>query len=528
MAEEILDQKSESGQQPEKRQEEKSHAVSTEGTANSRKNEKSRRPAMSLQMKLVLTFFLTSAIIMFVNLFLFVNINSAIDRIDRVYMTNAQISDLSDALSNVQAELTAYLNTKSTESLSSFYEAETDYQDLLNNMNFDGQSEEAVAMLDDIGGLSRSYLMTAENALSAKRGRNIQRYRQYYDDAEELNNYLNTYIYSLNSLQFRSNSVNYTTLRQTFAQLEFTSIMVLIAVMMADLLITLGFTRALTRPMTQLAHQANEISEGNFDVPALEVKSNDEIGVVTSAFNEMTRSIRENIAKLRESMKKENEMKEKELLMDSHLKEAELKYLQAQINPHFLFNTLNAGAQLAMMENADTTYRYLQNVASFFRSKTNREKQVTTLADEISLADNYIYIINVRFSGSINYEKRVDEDLVNVSVPSMILQPIIENAVNHGVRDIDWPAKIILSVYMTGNMITISVKDNGRGMSSEQIEDILAGKTTPRKRGDETNGVGLSNVVSRLRLFYDREDVFDITSGGENKGTEVLLYIPAP
>lgn len=489
---------------------------------------KKRRPVMTLQVKLILTFFLTSAIIMLVNLFLFANINSAIERIDRVYMTNTQISGLADALDDVQDQLTAFLNTKSTESLSSFYEAETHYQELLDSMDFDGQSEEANAMLDDVRGLSRSYLATAEDALSAKRGRNIQRYREYYDNAEDLNSYLNAYIYSLNSLQFRSNSINYATLRQTFAQLELTSILVLLAVMMANLMITLGFTRAMTRPMTELADEANEISKGNFNVPELKVKSDDEIGIVTSAFNEMVVSIRGYIAQMKESMQKENEMKEKELLMDSHLKEAELKYLQAQINPHFLFNTLNAGAQLSMMEGADTTYRYLQNVASFFRNKTNREKQVTTLSDEISLADNYIYIINVRFSGSIAYEKRVDEDLVNVSVPSMILQPIIENAVNHGVHDIDWPARIILSVYRTGDMITISVKDNGRGMSPEQVEDVLAGRVSPRKRGDETNGVGLGNVVSRLRLFYDREDVFDITSAGGNQGTEVLLYIPVP
>jgi sensor histidine kinase YesM len=144
------------------------------------------------------------------------------------------------------------------------------------------------------------------------------------------------------------------------------------------------------------------------------------------------------------------------------------------------------------------------------------------------MVDNYIYIINVRFSGDINYEKSIDEDLVNVSVPSMILQPIIENAINHGVRDISWPAKITLSVYRTGENITVSVRDNGKGMTEEQIAALLAGRAPVRAKGDETNGVGLGNVVSRLQLFYHREDGFDITSAGENKGTEVLLYLPMP
>lgn len=92
-------------------------------------------------------------------------------------------------------------------------------------------------------------------------------------------------------------------------------------------------------------------------------------------------------------------MKEKELLMETHLKDAQLKYLQAQINPHFLFNSLNAGAQLAMMESADRTYDYIQNMAAFFRYNIKKDHDEVTLEEEIRLVDNYIYILNVRFSG---------------------------------------------------------------------------------------------------------------------------------
>lgn len=96
--------------------------------------------------------------------------------------------------------------------------------------------------------------------------------------------------------------------------------------------------------------------------------------------------------------------------MEAHLKDAKLKYLQAQINPHFLFNTLNAGAQLAMMEGADKTYQYVQNVADFFRYNVKRDDEPVTLSNEIELVDNYIYILNVRFSGEIKYRKNIDED----------------------------------------------------------------------------------------------------------------------
>lgn len=483
---------------------------------------------ISLQQKLILTFLLTSSLIFLVNLFLFLNINRAITKIDEVYISNVQISSLSDSLSDVQTYMTDYLSTKSTESLQNYYGAEDNYASLLSQLESTATTDHVRMMMKNIHSLSDSYFSTAEDTLTAKRGRNIQKYKASYDDASSLYSYLDTYIYSLNSVQFRNNTVNYSALRTSFRPLELITFLLLAAVTATNLAISLLLTKSITDPLSRLASNANRISSGSFDVPELEVRRDDEIGVVATAFNEMVVSIRGYIEKLRTSMELESRLKENELRMDAHLKEAELKYLQAQINPHFLFNTLNAGAQLAMMENADTTYRYLQNVASFFRTKTNREKQVTSLSDEIALVDNYIYIINVRFSGDINYEKSIDEDLVNVSVPSMILQPIIENAINHGVRDISWPAKITLSVYRTGENITVSVRDNGKGMTEEQIAALLAGRAPVRAKGDETNGVGLGNVVSRLQLFYHREDGFDITSAGENKGTEVLLYLPMP
>ena len=98
-------------------------------------------------------------------------------------------------------------------------------------------------------------------------------------------------------------------------------------------------------------------------------------------------------------------------------------------------NTLNAGAQLAMMEGADRTYEYVQNVAEFFRYNVKKSNDIVTVREELELVDHYIYILNVRFSGDIHYGKEIEEDLLDSCMPSMILQPIVENSVNHGIRD---------------------------------------------------------------------------------------------
>ncbi|MDY5113160.1 MAG: histidine kinase [Bilifractor sp.] len=487
-----------------------------------------RRPLHTLEGKLTLAFLLATAATFAVNLFLFLNINNALEKVNRVFYSNVQTNSLSEALDSVQQSLTDYLNVGSSDNLRSFYQVQGDYTNCLAALGDYSDSVEIQSTTRDIQNLSDHYMELCENALTAKRGRNIQKYKDYYEETVSMNDILQSYIYSMNTLLLKGNSDNYLKLADTFHSLEIVSLFMIVMIAFLDVFMIVMTVRHATAPLHALIAETGEIGKGNFDVSPLAVKSDDELGIVTSAFNEMVVSMRGYLQKLRESMESENRLKERELLMNAHLKEAELKYLQAQINPHFLFNTLNAGAQLAMMEEADGTYKYLQNVAAFFRNKTNRENQITTLADEISLADNYMYIINVRFSGAITYEKRIDDDLTRVSVPSMILQPIIENAINHGVRDMDRPAVIILSVYRTGRYITLSVHDNGRGMTEEQMNAILSGNAPVRRKGDETNGVGLSNVISRMRLFYNSEDVFDITSPGEGQGTEVLLYIPMP
>ena len=225
-------------------------------------------------------------------------------------------------------------------------------------------------------------------------------------------------------------------------------------------------------------------------------------------------------------METENAMKEKELMMETHLKDAQIKYLQAQINPHFLFNTLNAGAQLAMMEGADRTYRYVQKVADFFRYNVKKNNDTVTLGEEIALVDTYIYILNVRFSGDIHFRKEVDESLLDIQVPSMILQPIVENSVNYGIRNIDWEGEILLSVYRVHDTVCISVKDNGIGISGEKIDKIMKSQLRAADLSRDSNGIGLDNVIGRLRLFLNDTDVISILSEGENRGTEVLIYIP--
>lgn len=482
---------------------------------------------LTLQQKLTALFLLTAVVILAVNLYMFTLINGMTGRVEEVYVSNVSLNELSGGLDRVQASMEEYLNTKSSDAMEDYYRSEQAYRKLMEGLNGRPTDNEMLLTEKNIRGLSESYLELAAEAIQAKRGRNVEKYGQLYEDADLLYDEIHTFIYSLNNAQFKDNSRNYQVLLDSLRYMEFISIGVLLLVLVGNISLIVMSTRSVTRPLHQLAEAADEVSGGNFEIERLPVQSMDEVGIVTNTFNEMVENIRNYIEQLRATMERENQLKERELMMQSHLKDAQLKYLQAQINPHFLFNTLNAGAQLAMMEEADRTGRFLENVAEFFRYNVRKNDEDAALREEIHLVDNYVYILNVRFAGEILFSKEVDESLLDVRVPSMILQPLVENAFNYGIRNIGWTGRIELSVYQREGRICISIWDNGAGMEKERIEQVLSGRAQEAEAGAGGSGVGMKNVMERLRLYFHDQAGLQIFSEGKNTGTEVLITIPA-
>lgn len=461
-----------------------------------------------------------------INIILYSQINKTIRRMDTVYSSNVDLTELSDSLSDVQEALYAYLSVKTSDSLENYYKSEQTYRNLLENLGNQISSNPTMLLERNIRKMSESYLALAEEAVSAKRGRNVEKYKELYDSSQNLYSYINTYIDELNSQQFRNNSASYQTLREALEYLEISSLVLMTVMMGIGILMLFGITKGMIEPLTNLAETANLVGQGNFNVKMPPTDSLDEVGIVTRAFNTMVESLEEYIIRTTRSMEKEQQMMERELLMKNHLKEAQLKYLQSQINPHFLFNSLNAGAQLAMLEDAEKTCIFVEKMADFFRYNVKKGLEDASLEEELAAVENYIYILNVRFAGEIHFTRQADERIMDCRVPSMILQPIVENAVNHGIRNIDWEGCIHLEIMEEEGRIFIRIRDNGKGMSQERIQEVLSGQAGDGEEQSDSTGVGMNNVISRLELYYNQKNLVEIYSEGENKGTEVILKLP--
>lgn len=193
--------------------------------------------------------------------------------------------------------------------------------------------------------------------------------------------------------------------------------------------------------------------------------------------------------------------------------QAELKALRAQINPHFLFNTLNTIAVLCRTE-PQTARRLLLKFADFFRDSLERQSQFTTFEEELKYVNSYLTLEQARFGAKLKISRDIDPRAGTVQIPSLVLQPLVENAIKHG-RAKSGRLNLSLAAKLKNRSLIISVKDNGTGIKSEKLA----------RQGSKGLGIGLSNIRERLITLYGSPNLMSISSV-EGQGTKVVLKIP--
>lgn len=192
------------------------------------------------------------------------------------------------------------------------------------------------------------------------------------------------------------------------------------------------FVGSITRPVRTLAAAAREISAGNFDKP-IEIKGRDELSLLTLTMNRMRISIKNLIEEMSIKAQLEKDLRDHKLL----LKESELRSLQNQINPHFLFNTLNMLAKKAYLEGAEETSELIASVSGLLRYNLRSLKGMVTLREELHVIQEYLIIQKARFGSRVGYELKLDESCFTVPIPCMTLQPFVENAIIHAIEPLE-------------------------------------------------------------------------------------------
>ena len=275
------------------------------------------------------------------------------------------------------------------------------------------------------------------------------------------------------------------------------------------IVILLILTRSVLRPLEDLGGAADHISAGRYDAPPLEARGNDELGRAARSFNLMQTEIRRTIHALEKQAEMEKSLLEKEVeaaQMQHKLQEGRFAQLQSQINPHFLFNTLSTIAALAREEGAPLSEDLVLRLSSFFRYSLESDEKVVPLGREIQLLRDYMELQETRYGDRITMEVRSDPALEDVPVPKFILQPLVENAILHGLRQCTEGGCIRVRSRRdrTGNIV-ITVTDNGCGFDTSRLGAAADG---------ERRSVGLKNIAERMEYSGGRLDVCSVPGVG--------------
>jgi two-component system sensor histidine kinase YesM len=262
---------------------------------------------------------------------------------------------------------------------------------------------------------------------------------------------------------------------------------------------------SLTNPLHRLMNAMKKTENGNFK-HAYVTKYTDEIGLLQDAYNEMV----DKIQNLLESKVYEQKL----------LRKAELNTMQEQIKPHFLYNSLSAIAYLITSEQNEKAYDLIISLSEYYRESLSKGSEIVSLSTEINIVKNYLKLQKMRFPDVFYDVYELQEETLSLPVPRLILQPLVENSLYHGIIPTCEYGMIKIQTYIEHDRLILCISDNGLGISPDRISEILGDKL-----GTNAMSFGLRRTVERLQIFYDDKNIYEIKSTPHN-GTKITFSLP--
>ena len=287
-----------------------------------------------------------------------------------------------------------------------------------------------------------------------------------------------------------------------------TMVAVACIVLLIGVLLFTAVARTITAPMKQLELAMRKVEKSDyFRMEEVELAASREIEALTKRFNQMMRKI--------------GELMDRLITEQNAQRKSELKALQNQINPHFLYNTLDSILWLVENRKNDEASEMVVALARLFRIGISADTETIPVRDEIEHVRNYLLIQNIRYAGAFDYEFDVDEAALDALTMKLILQPVVENCIYHGLKNNIVEGNIKISVYIEGESLILRVSDNGYGMRQETIDELYRSF----EDGAVSNSVGLKNIYQRVMIYYGGNAGMTIESELD-EGTTITIREP--
>lgn len=304
--------------------------------------------------------------------------------------------------------------------------------------------------------------------------------------------------------------IGVTPINETFANSTQITLFILFVIFLAIILLVFAnmfISAKIANPIKALENSVKELENGSQNVD-IAIGGSHEIQHLGKTIKSMVKQMH----KLMGDIVYEQELK----------RQRELDALQAQINPHFLYNTLDSIVWMVENERYNEAITMVTSLAGFFRIGLNKGKNIITIKDELKHAENYITIQHMRFKDKFTFKINADENVLNFATIKLIIQPLIENAVYHGMEFMYGDGEIIVNAYKKDNELYIDVIDNGMGIPPEIVDKLLTHESRSKGKG---SGVGLKNVQERIQLYFGKEYGLSILSEPD-EGTLIRIHLP--
>jgi two-component system sensor histidine kinase YesM len=278
------------------------------------------------------------------------------------------------------------------------------------------------------------------------------------------------------------------------------------------------YIKMLISPIKALEKSMKKVQDGNLD-ERYKISSNDEIGMLGNSFNKMVENLK---VLIDENIQKQRELYEKEKI------KKDLKYavLQSQINPHFLFNTLNSIKWMALLNDAPKVANAITYLGNLLEISIKRAEDEILVSEELSYLEDYIGIMRLIYADNFHVDFEVDKNILDENILKFTLQPLVENAIIHGIFGVKKAGMIKIVGYRNGDMLIFEVNDNGIGISEELCDKLLNINTETDRSYNKFNSIGINSINERIKYFYGEAYGLEIKSS-KNVGTSVIVKLPS-
>lgn len=464
---------------------------------------------------------LNISLVVLVNVFV---VNFSLYGFGQILDENARSHAFQEAMEKEAEAFEIYMRKKSGENKAGYLAACAATQRCLKALPFDYMEIGATryARTWSIRNAYESYSQIREQVVELEEqdaGYVTSLYRVY-----KMQGYMGTYARRLVQLTLQDGSQEYLIKvpflhRLPYWLLGFGLMLILVILYLTQLMRT-----AMISPVERLAQASRRIACNDFPGEDIVVENQDEMGELVRAFNKMKHATVGYIATLEEKHEMTELLHKEELErveMEKILEATRLEVLKSQINPHFLFNTLNMISCMAKLEEAETTDKMINSMGNLLRYNLRTTETEVPLWQELKIVDDYMYIQQMRFGSRIQYKKSIMVDEHQVIIPSFSLQPIVENAIIHGLSKKEQGGRIHIRVWREDHVMIISVADSGVGMDKEELAKLQPACAQRKPAGA---GIGLGNIYKRLHMMYEGADLRVFSKKG--MGTVVQMRIP--